>query len=235
MKAKNTRQILDMALKNVTAHVTPCTAFQKALVAEIGKVPTVEKSVSNHRRVWSQFCQKICSEGGEKMDTQTAPRCLDFRTNYKGKWTIENRDLLFLRDLAMWTGRYEVETNSGGFADILINQAGQALKLKRMHQAYVRYHASGLTREHCLLLAKARWFINTWRGHGDLLYMDGKHPWGDSFIELSVYTICGWDIPWGEKSPTNKHEERAWNLIDELAFALPDAAGCAFNHTHPRK
>lgn len=230
MKAKNTRQILDLALKNVTAHVTPSTALQKALVNEIGKVPTIEKSVPNHRRVWSQFCQKICSEVKEER-TQNAPKCLDFRTNYEGKWTVENRDLLFVRDLAMWTGRYEAETNSGGFADILINQAGQSLKLKRLHQAYVRYQASGLTREHCLLLAKARWFINTWRGHGELLYMEGKHPWGDSFIELSVYDICGWEPSWNDDDgPTNEHEERAWNLIDELAFAAPAAAERALNH-----
>jgi len=224
MNSQTSKECLEWALKNVLNHHEVATDLQKAIVAAIRLVPDDEDKVPEHRQIWAKFCDEICSDLNEK--NQRGPKCLDYRTDYVGQWTVENRDLLFLRQIAMWTGRSDDEQN-GGWANILINKVGKAMEIKRLHQAYVRYQSSGLTREHCLLLAKGKWLINTWRGDGMSLYMNGKHPWGDSFKELSIYEICGWEIPWGEESPTNEQEERAWNLFDELVFALPDAAARA--------
>jgi len=225
MKRLNTRRILDIALHNVLQNSSAVTFFQKALVKELSKVPTREKDVPAHRRVFADFCAQVCSTGGEF--NQTAPRCLEHRTDYTGRWMIQNRDLRFMRQLAMWTGRYEADTGGGFWADEFATKLGRKVGFKRMHQAWQRFQTTGLTQEHCWLLEKAGWFINTWRGDGESLYMDGKHPWGDSFKELTIYQICGWELPRNkaeEVEMSNAHEERAWNIFDELAFAAPAAA-----------
>lgn len=223
-KPKRTRLILDQALANVMNHRTPRTAFQKAVLKAIEGVPLRESSVPAYRKEWAKFCQ-LAGNSVLGAHDESLPRCCDFRA-WTGRWTITNDDLLFLREVAMWIGRYDPTEET--MADLYWNNAlVTRVHKKRMWQAWQRFQQTGLTHEHLKLIAKARWFQNCWRGDGDSIHMDGKRPWGDSFKELSIYQICGWELPRNKADEVDMkphHEEHAWNLFDELPFAIPAAA-----------
>lgn len=220
---KGTRAVLDHAISNTLSNRKPRTAFQRAVLKAVESIPRREARVPAFRKGWAAFCQLAGRTVG---DHQTAlPRCCSWR-EHKGRWTITNDDLCFVRDVAMWIGRADPEKQT--MAEIFWGHAlVSRLHKKRMWQAWLRFQRTGLTHEHIQLIAKASWYQNCWRGHGESIYMDGKHPWGDSFRELSIYEICGWELPRnkaGEVEMKPHHEERAWNLFDELPFAIPAAA-----------
>lgn len=222
-KRPTTRRILDCALIAALNNRPVETAFMRAVLKAVEGIPLKESKVPQYRREWAKFCQKVGKSG--EGNHATLPRCCDWRP-WTGRWNITQRDLLFLRSVAMWVGRYDAagETMADTFWDSMLCERAHH---KRMWQAWLRFKKTGLTREHLALIAHNRWYQNCWRGDGESIYMDGKHPWGDSFKELSIYERAGWKLPRnkaGEVEMTRAQEERAWNLFDELPFAIPAAA-----------
>lgn len=143
---------------------------------------------------------------------------------WHGRWYVSNDDLESFAGFRMWLNRFKPED----WLDWTSSISG-ALTVKRMQQAYDRYLKTGLTKEHCKLLAAACWEIDTSRGDWISLFVQGKRPFGDSGRVDHIHEILGWPTPWHKKdeSAPNDAEERAWNLFDELAFAAPDAAKVA--------
>lgn len=153
---------------------------------------------------------------------------LDYHRDWIGEWTVTNADLNAFSDFVMWLHR---GWDDSEFVSMLTGSITKALENKRMWQAFARYEKSGLTQEHCGLLAKMLWTIDTSRGDWISLYVQGKRPFGDSSIAQSIFEHAGWPFDWPEDDGMSKEqEERAWDLFDELAFAAPDAAKLASKH-----
>ena len=123
----------------------------------------------------------------------------------------------------MWVHRAEVETMAGQ----IVGSITEALSIKRLMQAYIRYQKTGVTKEHCALLAHMGWEMDMQRGDWVSLFVQGKRPFGNSGAYTDIYEHSGWPMDWGDDGPSEEQRERAWNLFDELVFATPDVAKLA--------
>lgn len=147
---------------------------------------------------------------------------LDYTTGWRGEWEVRNSDLSVFGDFLMWLGRYATADHHN--PDVFTDKLRHALRVKRTQQAYDRFQKTGLTPEHCALIAKALWQFAPFRGDGVSLYVQGKRPFGDSGVASSIYTTLGWPYPAEDRALTDDEKERAWNIFDELCFALPALA-----------
>lgn len=147
---------------------------------------------------------------------------LRYSTAWEGEWHITNADLELWSRFCMWMGR---STESNDF-DFLFSNVNRAISIKRLHQAYTRYHANGgLTKTHCILLSKMGWEIDCGRGDWISLHVQGKRPFGNSSIDYDIYEYAGWEKDWHEdEGMSPAQSEKAWDLFDELAFAATDSA-----------
>jgi len=220
---KTCQEVMSWALKNTLGsfYAPKSTDFQKRVAEEIQSIPEDEGEIPEFRhQVWGKFCQSIC------LDVKTGkrgPQCLGYAAELKGEWEIKPVDLEFLGSLGMWVERGDDVHRGHGWATNLMQRLQQAAHSKRLYQAYVRFQATGVTREHGLLAPKMRWEMNLWRGCGVSLFVQGKRPFGNSGVEVDVFKICGWELGWQEEM-TEAEEERAWDLFDELVFAVPEMA-----------
>ncbi len=114
-----------------------------------------------------------------------------------------------------------------GNPDVFTDRLRHALWVKRTQQAYDRFQKSGLTQDHCVLIEKALWQFAPFRGDGVSLYVQGKRPFGDRGVASSIYLTLGWPYPAEDRALTDDESERAWNVFDELIFALPVVAANA--------
>lgn len=146
------------------------------------------------------------------------PSCLRYNKNWQGKWYVSNQDLEVFSRFEMWYDR-EAPENRG----VETSGIRSALHVKRLQQAYDRYQKTGLRKEHCLLLAKMLWDVDTMRGDWISLHVEGKRPFGNSWIPGDIFEICGWKFKNVERI-TRAEEETAWNIFDELPFAAVDMA-----------
>lgn len=145
---------------------------------------------------------------------------------YAGDWDVTNRDLDVAGDVGMWLNRYLPLTAHTALYNIY-----PALKNKRTTQALERYKQGGLRREHTLLIFAASFEVNMPRGDGVSIFVQGKRPLGDSWIPMSIYQAVRWPLPRdakGEVTLSEAEEERAWDLFDELPFALRDVGYIVF-------
>lgn len=139
------------------------------------------------------------------------------------EWPVTNADLEMWGDLSLFGDR-------DYFPDewhVLRNDVGPAIKDARVWQTYTRYIAGGrLTDDHRKLLRKLLWDQNVFRGDGVSLYVQGKRPFGNSSREQQIARILGWEYPsdeHGEPGMPPEMVERAWEIFDELRFAIQDA------------
>lgn len=233
---QTTAHVLQTAVGNLQRFQTGQTPLQAEIRELIAKCPAGEKP-SNRSHPWRTKWQALFERiRGQDAGHDSALRTLDYHRRVGGEFHITNVDLEFMAYLCMWVERYDPNEHTD--APLLARKLAGGMRLKRMQQAFDRFQASGLTREHCALLAGLSFFIDTQRGDWQMLYTDGKRPWGDSYIELSVYQHCGWTWPVVEhedRSLTAEESERAWEIIDELAFAAPAAAAVALQTFTPRE
>ena len=139
----------------------------------------------------------------------------------KGEWQITNADLETWARVSMWGNRYlpnKWRTLSYEITD--------ALHGKRRWQAWERFSETGVTPEHRLLAANLGWDFSLWRSDSVSLYVQGKRPFGNSDIEGDIADAVGWDQPWHDDedwdgSRPSEFNERAWDLFEELQFAVP--------------
>ena len=214
MKPKNEKQFAILAWKTAIQDVK-LTPLLKAIGKALTNAPC-KRGTFVYAHELGRFSYQIA-------DGRNAPHshicALDYTDGWKGKWTVTNHDLEVYSDFEMWMGRYMPDNQRCETGRI-----AQAMKRKRMQQAYDRYKKTGLRREHCLLLEKMCWEVETGRGDWVSLFVQGKRPFGDSSRARSIYKILGWQEPKTDRCLNDKEEERAWNIFDELAFAAPDAA-----------
>jgi len=145
---------------------------------------------------------------------------LQYRMDYVGEWTVSNHDLQVWGIFILWLHRSFFKS-----AYLFVQGITKALKNKRLSQAYTRYQKTGLTEEHCKLLENMLWDMGIPRPDLCSLYVQGKRPFGNSSIEYDIFEHLGWEMNWGEDDddmPLNQ-EERAWDIFDELVFAIVDA------------
>ena len=146
----------------------------------------------------------------------------------EGEWNITNADLLFWRELCFSVKQDVGAPKPWRMMEHLISPRLHAV---RRWQTYKRYQArGGLNADHLKLLGKVSWHSNLYRGDGASLYVEGKRPFGNSGIEDDMFGLLGWDV-----APENLEEgsERAWELFDELQFALIDVIANAKDGNQP--
>lgn len=216
------KQVMSWALKNTLGGCKPSNlpAFQKRVVEVIQDIPEDEEKIPDFRhQVWGKFCQSVCLEVKTK---KRGPKCLGYAAELKGDWEIKPEDLEFIGTLGMWVERGDDVHRGHGWATNLIQRLAEAVWRKRLYQAYLRFQATGVTREHALLAAEMLWEMKLWRYCGVSLFVQGKRPFGNSGVECDIFEICGWE--WEGEEMTKAEEERAWDLFDELVFAVPEMA-----------
>lgn len=215
-KPKNEKQCAVLAWKTAvgTQKLTPI------LRAIGGAIHTSKHSndTFSYAHALSQFSRKIASPV-----KHISLATLDYNL-WRGRWYVSNYDLDIYATFEMWFHRYAPESAGCGTSRI-----AKALKHKRMQQAYDRYQETKLTHNHCILAAAALWEIDTSRGDWVSLFVQGKRPFGDSSKAAQIHSLLGWPQPWLKKdrSLNETESERAWNIFDELAFAMPDIARLA--------
>ncbi len=166
-------------------------------------------------RIIYDFGQRIA-----KYDARAAPvpGFVPFVTDTKGEWHITNADLQFWADLCRYGDR-DLTPNWS----TMVHSITENLHKKRRWQAWQSFQKrGGVTAEHRKLLGAMRWNVSMGRGDGVCLYVDGKHPMGDSAREQRMAEILGWPMPWlksGRGVPVAV-QEKVWGLVDELPFAL---------------
>lgn len=222
---KNEKQCALLAWKTATdrAKLTPLLkAIGRALV-----VSETRKGTFYYAHALGRFSHQIAHSSGKVH----GPACLHYNADWKGKWRVTTHDLEVYSRFEMWMSRY-----APPHAEDYSCERGrirEALSNKRMQQAYDRYQTTGLRKEHCRLLNKALWEVDTSRGDWVSLFVQGKRPFGDSSRAQQIWEICGWKTPWLKKEDgemTDAQEETAWDIFDELAFAATDAAALALKH-----
>lgn len=176
-----------------------------------------------------KFAQRIATRHSVSTGAVAALRY----ANWTGEWLVTQSDLYCWGHYSMWAHRYD----PGQLVSDYLDPISAALGNKRMQQAYDRYQKTGLRSEHCKLMGKLSWEMDTLRGDWVSLFVQGKRPLGDSSIDLSIYGAVGWDypvheMPDGSVNPeydaqTRVADERAWDLFDEIPFAVPDMAKLA--------
>jgi hypothetical protein len=201
------------------------TPFIDALEGFLQALPTKEGTLHSIYESCRKFKQRICQRPSDFSVGYCLIPCLENCNQRTGDWEISNHDLEVYASFARWIERSPDDQRLG--LSHLLAEFEHALVLKRMQQAYDRYKVRGFTEAHCRLLANARWHVNTWRGDGVSLYVQGKRPFGNSGIAHDIYKHAGWERDWDTESDEGmplECEERAWNLFDELPFAAVDAA-----------
>lgn len=146
--------------------------------------------------------------------------CLDYCGNIKGEWEVTDADLVAFSKFCAWL--YQLLAMN---AQAITGRISQALKQKRLQQALDRFTKSGLTREHCRLLASLQFQMDTQRGPVASLYVSGVQPFGTKLVIQDIYQYAQRNVDdWPETGPTAAHIEWAMDLMDELTFAAPEAA-----------
>lgn len=130
--------------------------------------------------------------------------------NVVGEWHVSNADLLLWRQVHLEITEY---------AEGILAGITSAIQQKRAMQALEGYR--GLSSEHIALLQQMDFYTNLWRGDFVSLHASGKRPFGDSSVASSVAHILQWPST-AEHELSEDQQERAWELIDELPFALRD-------------
>ncbi len=135
------------------------------------------------------------------------------------EWRITNADLECWADFCLFGAR---DYFPNGEWSNLANGLRSLLHDTRRYQSLVRYReGGGVRRHHRRLLAKCGWGMDLGRGDWVSLYVEGKHPLGDSAREWSMFDALGWKRTWGdEEDMPTEMEERLWDLWDELPYAL---------------
>jgi len=233
MKTETTKQAALVAWDNAT-NGKPMTPLLLAIAEAIKATPDSDRDFSAAHQLHG-FAKRIA-----EATTYCNIAALEYMNDWKGEWEVTNYDLEIWARFRMWLSRFGGEDNV--MTGALTQDISRAMANKRMQQAYDRYQKSGLTTEHCGLLQNLLWKINTGRGDGISIYVEGKRPFGNSSIEYDIHEHAGWKMDWPEDSgPSDEQNERAWNLFDELVFAAADAskvacANLSNNGTHaPRK
>lgn len=201
-----------------------------ALGEAIELMPDDDDSFAGNRHM-SKFAKRIGSNESKAGGHVKYP-ALRYSSNWSGEWEVLNSDLIAWGYFKMWLFRCEADR---GLLSITFQDVSQAIGCKRLFQAYERYQKTGLTQEHCSLLANMGWEMDMERGDWISLHVQGKRPMGNSSISNDIYEHAGWEMDWPEDdgmSPTQ--EERAWNLFDELVFAASDAPRLAGTYLDSR-
>jgi hypothetical protein len=136
-----------------------------------------------------------------------------------GEWHVTNSDLKFWADLCLFGERDIFPTKWNWFSSSISN----AIHRNRRWQTLQRYYdKNGLNEDHKKLLSHLNWNTNLFRGDGVSLYVQGKRPFGNSYIECDIIEILGWKTdPKIDEIPADL-EEKCWELFDELQFAIVD-------------
>jgi hypothetical protein len=215
----STKQAALRAWSNA-AGTHPLSPLLTALAAHLQEAPDTETDFSAQRHM-SAFARRIATPGERP---QLRHRALDYQ-QWTGEWHVTNEDLTFWARFRMWLHRFAEDEQ---MADFLSSGITRALAAKRMQQAFLRYQSTGLTAAHCALIEHAGWEVETGRGDWVSLFVQGKRPFGNSSIEYDIYDHARWPMDWPKDDGMSpQQEERAWDLFDELPFALPDIARTA--------
>ena len=153
------------------------------------------------------------------------PGFVPFVTETVGEWHVTNADLQFWADLCRFAER-DLTPEWG----LLVHSITDTLHKKRRWQAWQGFLArGGVTDDHRKLLGAMRWNVSMSRGDGVLLYVDGKHPMGDSAREQRMAQVLGWPTPWlgSDEGVPAEVCEKVWDLVDELPFALNAMFSCS--------
>lgn len=210
---------------NALQHTTP-SALIHAIGNTIEAIPGDDDSFEDLRMI-RDFSKRIATHPGTygNYHLPSTPS-LKYCGDWSGEWHVRNADLVTWGDFKMWLGRaHNIDTEHAfmTFADV-----GEALRIKRLYQAFRRYQSTGLRKEHCSLLANMGWEIDTDRGDWISLYVQGKRPFGNSAITYDIWEHAGLPMDWPEDDGmSDEQDEQAWELLDELVFAAPDAARVA--------
>lgn len=141
-----------------------------------------------------------------------------FFPKVKCEWLVHHGDLELWSDLCLF-GERDYFGESWKYPS---RELYKAIKNARIWQCYRRYLKAGrVTNEHRILLRHLIWDQSVGRDHGAILYVEGKRPMGDSGIDSQIGHLLGWQWPEDDDMPT-KMVERAWELFDELRFAIHD-------------
>ena len=214
---QTTKEIILWAWNNVPASYRDATPLLAVVAQAINDLPSNEPIGRLQRHL--QPCADRIGKGVESALGESVP-ALDYMHGWTGDWEVTNVDLRAFDLFRMWLGRAEDGSARHALSDVL-----RAVRCKRAYQAYLRYQKSGLTAEHCALLANMGWEMDMFRGDWVSLFVQGKRPFGNSSIALDIFEHAGWEMTWDEEEGMSDSDaERAWNLFDELIFAAPDAA-----------
>lgn len=149
---------------------------------------------------------------------ERVPGFVPFVTSTKGEWHVTDADLQFWADICRLGDRDLCPQWSS-----MIHSITETLHKKRRWQAWQSFQKrGGVTDEHRKLLGAMRWNVSLERGDGVCIYVDGKHPMGDSAREQRMAEVLGWPMPWigSDTGVPQPVREKVWALIDELPFAL---------------
>ena len=161
------------------------------------------------------FGQRIAKYDGT---AAIVPGFVPFVSEAKGEWYVTNADLCFWADLCRFGDR-DLTPNWS----TMVGSITDTLHRKRRWQAWLSFSkGGGVTDEHRKLLGAMRWNVAMGRGDGVCLYVDGKHPMGDSAREQRMAEVLGWPMDWlrTERDVPADISEKVWTLFDELPFAL---------------
>jgi hypothetical protein len=144
----------------------------------------------------------------------------------EGEWHITNEDLKFWEAISFFGNR---DYFPGRWRNIS-NSISSALHDKRCWQTFERYkHNGGLKAPHRTLLRHLIWDMDVSRRDMVSLYVDGKSPFGNSYIEMDIIRILDWEVNPNEdisdEDISDETQERCWEIFDELQFAIIDVLG----------
>ncbi len=213
----NVKKMIKTAWKNATGN-RDLSALMKTIGETVNGMPE-DDGTFRPTHVFHKLAERIAVVP----NVHHSAIALDFRSGWSGEWRVTNSDLTTWALFSMWMGR----SKCGSMCCEIVDPISRSLRVKRMQQAYDRYAETGLRAEHCRLLENMGWMINTGRGDGVSLYVEGKRPFGNSSIEWDIWIHSGREVDWVDDDMPSEKREQAWDLFDELAFAASDAAAAA--------
>lgn len=180
---------------------------------------TGDETTARDHHLINKLEKRIADRGDERFGGCPA---LDYCNKWSGEWHVTNGDLQLWGLFKMWLYRSSCDTDMAG---VTFQGISNALRCKRLFQAFERYQSTGLTKAHCNLLANMGWNMDMERGDWISLYVQGKRPFGNSSITYDIFEHANWEKDWPEDDGmSDDQEERAWEIFDELVFAAKDAA-----------
>lgn len=219
MKKLTLRQASSQAWRDANGGITLTPLLAAIHESLKNEIPPRDRDVKDLAGLW-----KIAGRISKPSPDRGEHHCLGYVKSWKGEFYVSNFDLLAFARFTGWLFHL-----AGADAAILVTgRIAESLRVKRLQQAHDRFKATGLLVDHCRVLSKMSWNVDTQRGNVTTLYVPSL-PFGTTNVVLEVYQHTQWPIEFGDVGPRAEHAERAWNLLDELVFAVRDAVMEAFD------